>query len=139
MTMALAASSAAIILAILLYWNRPQKIDFGLLFPVELNHCGRNLNIHDPQYEELLHWFKTHQDDWRHTPATYVPQNTYSSETFMVNIMKKGVIVNYRDSNGNWRQMKHDKMPAELNKDCSDTGTSLSIGAPVILAGPLPT
>ncbi len=102
-----------------LFWNRTQQIDFTIYFPNTLNHCGESINQKDKEYVDLYNWLKTNKNGWKNTLVTFVPKNTYTSAKFSVNILDNGVIVNYQNKNGSWKQVQNEKKADELSDVCS--------------------
>lgn len=89
------------------------------MLPDEFEHCGSIINRDSTEYIELKNWFLSNQDAWKNTPVSYVPMDTYISETMSVNVMEGDVVVNYKHNNGNWNQVTRQKKNNELVSKCT--------------------
>jgi hypothetical protein len=101
----------------ILYYNRPQTIEFASLMPAQLEICGKLVNESAPNYVTLANWFVTNKEGWRSSPATYVEGQTFSGEGFSANFHNTGVIVTY-ESGGSWSQVANQVKPTELVQLC---------------------
>ncbi len=106
------------IVAIIMYWSRNQQIDFTSILPNEITHCERTLNQNSPSYIALSNWLKDNIQGWENTPVTYVPISTYTAPNISVNVMGKGVVVNYQTKGGNWVQVVNHNDANHLVKQC---------------------
>lgn len=111
--------TGAAILATMAYWNRDQLLDLSAMLPNELEHCDSIINRDSAEYIELKNWLNSNQQGWNNTPTTYVPMNTYSSDTMSINVIDDGVVVNYKQDNGNWSQVTRQKKTNELVSKCT--------------------
>ena len=119
--------TVAAILAIMAYWNRDQHIDISAMLPNEFEYCGSIINRNSTEYIELKNWFNSNQKGWKNTPVSYVPMDTYSSDTMSVNVMDGAVVVNYKHDNETWSQVTRQKKTNELVSKCTKTNKSLNL------------
>ena len=112
------------IVTIIMYWGRNQQIDFTSILPNEVTHCDVILNQSSPNYISLSNWFKDNTQGWENTPVTYVPISTYTAPNISVNVMGKGVVVNYQTKDGNWVQVVNHKDASHLVNQCAKANKS---------------
>ena len=106
------------VVVIIMYWGRNQQIDFTSILPKEITHCATLLNQSSPDYIALLNWFKDNIQGWENTPATYVPISTYTAPNISVNVMEKGVVVNYQTKDGSWAQVINNNDISHVTNKC---------------------
>ena len=53
------------------------------MLPDSLKYCGSSISINDIEYIELKKWFDSNQQDWKNSPASYVPKNYYYSSKYL--------------------------------------------------------
>ena len=116
---------AAVTAGILLYWGREQSIDFSMILPTEIVHCGKSYTPGNSEYDELASWLRSNQPGWKSTIVTYVPRSVYAAPNITINVLKTGVVINYQSKNGSWRQVVRDKKEDELIDMCTKANTTL--------------
>ena len=113
------------VVTIIMYWGRNQQIDFTSILPNEVTHCDVILNPNSPNYISLSNWFKDNTQGWENTPVTYVPISTYTAPNISVNVMGKGVVVNYQTKDGNWVQVVNHNDASHLVNQCAKANKRL--------------
>ena len=107
------------VVATIMYWGRNQQIDFTSILPNEVTHCDIILNQSSSNYIALSNWFKDNTQGCESTPVTYAPISTYTAPNISVNVMGKGVVVNYQTKDGNWVQVVNHNDASHLVNQCA--------------------
>jgi hypothetical protein len=117
------------------YWERKQTIDFSSMLPKSLKYCGREITSKDEQYMELFTWFKNNRTEWVNTPVSYAPGTIFWSPKIIINVLRRGVVVNYSPSSNEWGQVSKEKKEGELLMTCEQLTNNASgthNGAPYV-------
>lgn len=119
---------AVVVTGVVLYGGRSQEIDFAVILPDKLEHCGKMIDRNTAEYAQLKKWLETNKSGWQNTPASYAPHHTYTSPNISINILADGVVINYKTKNGNWSQVSKSKGSKELLIECTKANKSLKSG-----------
>jgi hypothetical protein len=93
-----------VLIAILLYFNHDQDINFSVQLPQKFELCGKEISDQNGQYLALKNWLQNNTVGWQNTPVSYVPKLLFSSDTISINVMESVVIVNYKNGS-DWSQV----------------------------------
>lgn len=113
-----------LVMAVFLYFNWEQEVDFATLLPDELERCGTQIDQNSKEYIHLETWLKSNQSGWKDTPVTYVPSQTYISPNLSINILVGGVVINYKSESGGWKQVIQSTDTSGLFNECSNVDKS---------------
>ena len=59
------------------------------------------------EFHQIQNWFKNNQDEWSHSPASFIPSYVFELNGYSFMLLKNGIVVNYIDSLGKANQLTH--------------------------------
>jgi hypothetical protein len=112
--------------------TRPQFVylEGGEIAVRERGVLVRSFPNESPEINPILLWFRQHQTGWRISFVSYAPKTTISGNTFHINLLGNGIILNYlRNRPRVWMQLTR-SLSAEEQAFWRDYVAQLSQGRP---------